>query len=427
VQKKPWILLNLKWVYSLLCFAFLCGCKPDLDIANLKIEQDHSIFLNPEITWDVLEQKQFYDRFRASFLSPWKNPISPKNATLIQEEFSFFKSKLGYAENRQKRKESWFNHLLENAHLQDYPNLKRSGIVLTGTTLRHLPTAKPIFNEETDSFFDRLQKTTLYANTPVYVLHQSKDRAWFYIQSCYANGWVDARSVAWVTQDQIDTFSSSDWLAITMDEVLLETPSRYHCMGRIGMVLPKVKENLETFDGMIFDRDLNANAIQLSVSISKKQAQLQPVAFNSRNLKAITNQLSGKPYGWGGQYENRDCSALIKDLMVPFGLFLPRHSEDQAKKTGHYILFSHLKGQKIEEKIIKEGIAYQTVLWFPGHIMLYIGERGGKAYVFHAIWGLKDSPNIIGQSIISSLDLRGITQESLLDRLKGMTILTRAK
>ena len=48
----------------------------------------------------------------------------------------------------------------------------------------------------------------------------------------------------------------------------------------------------------------------------------------------------GVKYGWGGIDGGRDCSSTIKDLLTPFGIWLPRDSKDQYRrrrsKTGKW-------------------------------------------------------------------------------------------
>ena len=47
--------------------------------------------------------------------------------------------------------------------------------------------------------------------------------------------------------------------------------------------------------------------------------------------RGIKFPISRQPYGYGGLYDNRDCSAMTRDLFAPFGLYLPRNSSEQAR------------------------------------------------------------------------------------------------
>jgi len=64
-----------------------------------------------------------------------------------------------------------------------------------------------------------------------------------------------------------------------------------------------------------------------------------------------------------------------------------------------------------ERLIIERGTPFASLLYKPGHIMLYVGTYRGKAVVFHNLWGLKtqvkgkEGRYVIGRSIFSTLDI----------------------
>ena len=49
-----------------------------------------------------------------------------------------------------------------------------------------------------------------------------------------------------------------------------------------------------------------------------------PIAMTPANFARLGNQILGQHYGWGGMLGLRDCSAMTRDLMTPFGIWLPR-------------------------------------------------------------------------------------------------------
>jgi hypothetical protein len=101
---------------------------------------------------------------------------------------------------------------------------------------------------------------------------------------------------------------------------------------------------------------------------------------------------------------------MIRDLFAPFGLWLPRHSADQAKEGGTFIDLRNLSPEEKELMIMKYGIPYLTLLWKRGHIMLYIGHHQGKVLVFHNMWGVptrdllgRKGRKIVGHAAITTL------------------------
>ena len=182
--------------------------------------------------------------------------------------------------------------------------------------------------------------------------------------------------------------------------------------------------------------DQRGNAFIKSTFVSKDAAAAKPLRLTTFNIAKTANELINEPYGWGGLYQNRDCSAMLKDLFAPFGLWLPRHSDDQAKEGGIFIDFEKLSPQEKEAMILKRGIPYLTLIWRRGHIMLYIGSYQGSVLVFHNMWGVRtkdmlgrETRKIVGHAAITTLHPGIEFQDSdnpekgYLDGILGMTLL----
>ncbi len=118
--------------------------------------------------------------------------------------------------------------------------------------------------------------------------------------------------------------------------------------------------------------DEEGRAVIRQVVLPEEAAAVKPLPLTRKNLARAANVLVGQPYGWGGMYENRDCSAMIRDLFAPFGIWLPRNSKDQAREGGRWIDLSMLKAVEKERVIRRDGVPYLTLLYMKGHIMLYM-------------------------------------------------------
>jgi hypothetical protein len=130
---------------------------------------------------------------------------------------------------------------------------------------------------------------------------------------------------------------------------------------------------------------------------------------------------------------------MTRDFFAPFGIWLPRHSADQAKKVGTFIDLQKLDPEQKEQFILQQGIPYLSILWRKGHVMLYIGEQNGRALIFHNVWGLKtrdlrgrEGRKIIGKAVITTLypgaELYCLDPEGLLlKNISAMTVLGPVK
>ena len=184
-------------------------------------------------------------------------------------------------------------------------------------------------------------------------------------------------------------------------------------------------------------RDAGGLAVWTEAGLATDQAAVWPLSATPANIARLGNAMIGRPYGWGGMLENRDCSSLTRDLLIPFGIRLPRNSAAQAK-VGAQIDLSGLEPERKEALILADGKPFFSFIRLPGHIGLYLGEFEGKPAMFHSIWGLRvdtAGPNgpmngraIIGKAVITSLrpgvELPNLTSPAgLADRVDTLTIL----
>lgn len=149
-----------------------------------------------------------------------------------------------------------------------------------------------------------------------------------------------------------------------------------------------------------------------------------PLAATPNNMAHLANNLMGQPYGWGGAEGYRDCSALIKDLFMPFGIWMPRNSGAQAK-AGSQVSLKDFKSKEKKKIIVGQGIPFFSLITAPGHIVLYIGTSKEQPYIYHSVWGLRTSKTkrvIIGRSAIMPLDFgkNYYKVQTILDRSTGL-------
>ena len=430
-------IINLIIVLSIL---FLSGCAvtPETIRDIRELPQDHASFLDPGRTYlPDAEQQELDTRYNTRYFSPWHRDKPVQPLSQVVRPFLRFEKYPGYGENRRKRDAAWIKKLLDSAGLDNYPNAGFAAITTDNTDLRALPTHKPVFSYSNGYPFDRLQESLIAANTPLFISHMTADRSWFLVETPYAHGWIKSRDVAFTDPDFTKKWENGRYTVVIRDK----TPfydNRNHFLFRapLGSIFPLLEETGCTLHVLVASPDLNRQAVIGTASLSKESAALKPVKMTGTNLIRTANELINETYGWGGLYENRDCSAMIKDFFAPFGLWLSRHSSDQAKKDGVFIDLRGFSPEEKEKMIIQQGIPYLTLLWIKGHIMLYIGVHRGHPLVFHNFWGARTTGFlgrseriIVGHAAVTTLQ-PGREQGSVmppagdyLHKIAGMTLL----
>jgi hypothetical protein len=431
----------------LLPIFLLSGCirtsETIKDILDLK--QDHMFYIEGSASdremITPLDQKKMDVRYNNLFFAPWHQAEPSCPPDRLTDIFKKVEKNPGYGENGRKHKKSWIRNLRLNAQLDHYPNAGFMAITIDNTDLRVLPTHKPFFGSfnsiQRGYPFDKFQESLVAANTPLFISHVTRDKAWFLAETPYATGWISSRDVAFVDTDFIKTWVRGQYAVIVKDKTpVYDDAGQYLFNAPLGSLFPEVEKNMDSIRVLVAVADMNKKAVIKTTTFSKATSASKPLKLTPFNLAKMANELINEAYGWGGMYQNRDCSATMKDLFAPFGIWLPRHSADQARQGGTFIDLQNLSPEDRETMILKHGIPYLTLIWRKGHIMLYIGNYQGKTLIFHNFWGVRTRDwmgrpgrKIVGHAAITTLqpgiELYDIDppQSNYLNYVLGMTLL----
>ena len=408
----------------------------DYEIADVRnLPQDMGAYAS-SFRDDYLDKTcldQFLAEFRRKYYAPWTSKTSVTDVKAFVEEMKEHLRKEWYGENRRKVPRGVMEELAANCDLEHIPSLKRPAIVTTATDMRVLPTDKPFFENADDFPFDALQNGALKLNEPIRILHHSKDGLWAFVETADTNGWVDVRDVGYLDKQTTNKLKEKAQIVIIRDSTMIRDRWGYvNKRVNAGTICPLVAEKGDSYEISVPMNTGPHNVKFVKAKVPKERAGRFPLQPNTESIVLMGNELLGKPYGWGGMFRDRDCSALVRDFFIPFGIWLPRGSYNQIN-SGKNISLSGLSGSEKERMILGKGVPFLTLIYLKGHIMLYIGERNGRALVFHSKWGVTikngngiESKKIVGKSIVSTLNPGGelnLASAPLLEKVSGMLVL----
>jgi len=412
----------LRYAPLILALLLLVGCgrqspsQPILDL--IKYEQDAGAYhgLDPDARLlSVRTQQAAYERFLEAHFAPWDRDAPKHTAEEVFWGISVFGKKRLYGENTLPRDPEWMASMAGASRMGEYPSMARRAVTVTNTSMRTLPTQYPAFlsfARAGEGFpFDYMQNSLVLAGTPLLATHTSTDKRWVLVESRFAFGWVQATDIAWVNDDFATAFRTGSYATLVADNVpVASDKGLFHFLAYIGTLLPVADGGSgENGPFIVPARDARGNAVPALASLPQKTIRQAPLAATPANFTAIANRMMGMQYGWGGLYENRDCSATIMDMMAAFGIFLPRNSTQQIK-AGTRVSLKGMSVEKKKEAIIEKGTPFLTLVHRPGHIMLYVGRQDGQPLVLHSAWGVKTRKNhgygrkIIGATVITTLE-----------------------
>jgi len=412
----------------------------------LDLSQDPAAYLYPDTAdeplFGELQARSLAREFVAAHFAPWHRSWPVNDAAKVFDGLKSFDCSKMFGETRQPRTPDWLAAMKRRSIPEGYPNARLRAISVANTSMRVLPTDEPAFlnfYQAGEGYpFDYLQNSAVWAQTPLFVSHFSDDGAWALCESRFAYGWIPVADIAMVDDAFVRTFEQADLLALTADRVpLYDDFGLFRFEGRIGMVLPRIGDGQGSYEALIAVRDALGRAQLGRTRLTACEAAPFPLAPTPATLAALARELMGQPYGWGGMYGHRDCSAMVMDLFAPLGLDLPRNSSQQAK-AGRYLSLEGLSLQDKTQRILALAQPWRTLFWMPGHIVLYIGQdgqEGGRPMILHTTWGVKtkahgaEGRRFIGATVITTLEPGAELLELakpegvLLYRIKGMTLL----
>jgi phenylpyruvate tautomerase PptA (4-oxalocrotonate tautomerase family) len=428
------------------CIIVLSGCN-----ASKKLDPQPPVQPPQELQHISQDVYQYIDNFKDTnvtidqesyekqYFKVWnlaENELSKKDAMWGFQTFKFGKS---YGENLQPLPKDFFSQALENANFQNYNTLHQNAVSLYELNIRVFPTEKPLLHDPQlagEGFpFDYLQNSTIHANKPLLVTHYSKDKEWVHVVSSFAFGWVRTREIAFLEKNHTNLWQKAQQAVVIKEGVAIYSKSgEYLFRSRLGMMFALISEDETSYTILTLSHYKLHEPLFMEAVVSKDILHKGIVPLRKNNIAAMIQEIQHSHYGWGGIYNERDCSSTLRDFFAPFGIWLPRNSYKQSL-VGEVI---SLEGMSAEQKIatIKtKGIPFKTLLYKRGHILLYVGVKNDKIIVFQNLWGIKTIKNnkegreIVGKTIFSTLELGSNLKyydknSSILTKLKSFNIIT---
>lgn len=427
----------MRYIYAFIAVFAFAGCsisEPRSLLRDLKtMPQDASYYTAKETISPFSSSN-----IKRDYFAIW-HEVPKVDMAYARWAFDLFDANNSYGENYLPKSEEFFSHMLDEASLDELMSYASKGVMIQNSSLRAMPTSRMIFLDPTkagEGFpFDYLQTSAIYANEPVVISHYSKSKKWIYVVASFASGWVRSSEVAFVDDDLASRIESCDLVVSTRDKEAIYNENGLFLFGsRVGMIFYKPQIYAKSHKALAFARDLDAKSVEMLVDLDPSVFKPLPLELNMANIEQIYAELYKNIYGWGGMYDERDCSSMVRDLFMTFGKWLPRNSKEQAQ-MGKQISLLGLSGEAKLELIKKEGVAFRTLIYKKGHIMLYVGTLDDEVVVFHNTWGVrtkdalgKEGRYVVGGAIYSTLrlgkELKNFDKKSeLLEGIESLSII----
>ncbi len=379
-------------------------------VADMKqIPQDPAFYAKQIKSFSKSKQKKLDRAFNKKYFKPWELTHIDIPKADFGWETRFVTKKPIYKENGTVIPPYRYNKWLRNAQMDQLDSKKYKAITIRRTDVKALPTSSAFYRDPKkvgEGFpFDYNQNSALHINVPLYISHFSRDKRWAYVRASYSFGWVKVSDLALVNREFIKAFKNGNYAMTIKDNLrLYDDQNRSFSIVKLGALFPLSKDGKSYLTAR---RNAKGQARIHKVHVTAPNIiAKKPLAFTPKNVAMLAREFYGEPYGWGGSYACRDCSATTRDFLGAFGIFLRRNSSKQAK-DGQSINIKGLPKESKKRTIIAKAEPFRSLLYVPGHIVLYLGAYKGEPVVMHTYWGIrkKDGSKLItGRTIITTTE-----------------------
>ncbi|HNY16357.1 MAG TPA: SH3 domain-containing protein [Treponemataceae bacterium] len=325
------------------------------------------------------------------------------------------------------------------------------GFLARQTDLRVLPTDEPLYDGPRDPYIDNIQASSLEAGTALVVQAETSDRAWLFVATEKATGWLRSESAAIATRDDfLARYERKDALTVISAKAdLWDNPGRtrfaYAVRMGTGLLAAQAEEGTATAPAAapdasssvipvsMPDRDENGRLTERILWVSRDAVVEGFLPCTPRSIYEEAFKLLNAPYGWGGSFGEQDCSQFLCEVFATTGVALPRNSTKQAKAGVPLRGFAEIAGS---DQVARAAILTErakpaaTLLRLPGHIMLYLGSVDGVPYAIHETFGYREKApfgeriRLINRVVVSTLNLgAGTSVGSHLSRITGVILI----
>lgn len=418
--------------------------KEAVDVKSLFVlPQDISFYIhNMQDIQEANLTKSFVrqEKFVKHYFQIWDKTEPPETLENVMWPFRAYKAEETFGDNLRPLQQAFFDEMLEKSNFENYGTINKNGITTKYTNLRLFPTERVVLrnpNIAGEGFpFDYLQNSSIAANKPLFISHYSKNKEWVFVFSSFASGWIKVSDFVFLQKAHTDSIQKAQQIFLTHEGIAIyDENENFLFQSRVGMLLPLISEDEESYTVLSITSYMGSKPLFVRSQISKEHGYKDYLPFAQENIEQIIREVSKTSYGWGGMFEQRDCSSMLRDIYIPFGIWLPRNSYQQSK-VGEIFSLDALSDQEKIELIKKHAIPFETLLYKKGHIVLYVGTYNEEVVVFHNTWGIKthkdgkDGRVVIGDTLFSTLRLGENLPHydkngEILKNLKTMNIITR--
>ena len=221
----------------------------------------------------------------------------------------------------------------------------RFALVVRRAAVRRLPTCERVHASAADTDIDQFQETAFFPGTPVAAIHATADSRWQFVIGTTYDGWIETESLAFGSRGDVLGYAARASRVITAARATTaftpELPAVSAIALDMGTTLPE-RRDWPAAEAVNGQSAAAATVVELPVRDPAGSLRITPALLplsagshagplpaTRANVLRQAFAFLGERYGWGHDFDGRDCSGFVGDVYKSLGFLLPRNTRDQ--------------------------------------------------------------------------------------------------
>lgn len=275
----------------------------------------------------------------------------------------------------------------------------RFGLVVRRSPLRRFPTRERVHASPRATDIDQFQESAFFPGTPVAAVHRSADGAWCYVIGPTYDAWMASDAIGFGDRETVLGYAAEasrvvvaaraetafvpdmpaiSRLALDMGTTLVEDrgwPPRDAVHGQSPTSGHVVRLPTRSADG----------TLQIVPALVPRSAGTRDGPLPATRATVLRQAFAflGERYGWGHDFDARDCSGFVGDVYRSLGILLPRNTRDQAVSPALDATPIPAGMPRDEREAVVRSLLPGDLVFTGRHVMMVVGHDGQGAWVIH--------------------------------------------
>lgn len=302
----------------------------------------------------------------------------------------FFDRRTYYDDRRMEFDDDKKNELYAKTDAESIPDVitPRYGIVSTHTMNRVLPTSEEAYGRPGDWYTKGLQSASCDVAMPVAILHESKDKDWYYVRTEDSFGWTQAANVAVGSPNEIRNYVDAKDFIVALTHTIpvygndtfdlflthLYMSSKFKLIEKTGrgyhVLVPFRDANgyVKFVDGWVKP--------DAKVSVGYQQ-------FTQRNVFNTLFNLLYRPYSWNDADHEWNCCGFMRVVLKTFGIKNGNWPAFEMHYSDNVFVFPADTPREKKYEYLNKCEPGMCLVGGDGHMNMFLGNVNGRNYVIH--------------------------------------------